>query len=162
MGSRSFQYQAPIPLAKQLAALKASYPEAKGVIKKRNLFWDGKLSPTPLLREYCVHIKYSLEQGLETWVIGDSLQRLDDPDFPHHYEICEKEKMVKICLYLPGTGEWSRNKVIANTIVPWAIEWLFFYEIWLSTGEWRGGGQHPAPGKRKEIEQNREPRAFGY
>jgi hypothetical protein len=89
---------------------------------------------------------------LETWVIGDGLQRLDDPDFPHRYEICEKEKMVRMCLYLPGTGEWSRNKVIANAVVPWAIEWLFFYEIWLSTGEWRGGGQHPLLGEEKNLD----------
>lgn len=33
--------------------------------------------------------------------------------------------------------------LIANTIVPWAVEWLFFYEVWLVTGEWGGGGEWP-------------------
>jgi hypothetical protein len=29
---------------------------------------------------------------------------------------------------------------IADTLVPWASEWLFDYELWLATGEWYGGG----------------------
>ena len=35
---------------------------------------------------------------------------------------------------------------IADTIVPWACEWLLHYEIWLATGEWHGGGEHPSAG----------------
>jgi len=33
---------------------------------------------------------------------------------------------------------------IASTILPWASEWLFHYEIWRATGEWTGGGREPA------------------
>ena len=29
---------------------------------------------------------------------------------------------------------------IANTIVHWAIEWLYYYENWVYTGKWLGGG----------------------
>lgn len=32
---------------------------------------------------------------------------------------------------------------VANTIVPWLAEWLEFYEGWLVTGIWYGGGEHP-------------------
>jgi hypothetical protein len=32
---------------------------------------------------------------------------------------------------------------IADTIVPWAALWLVFYEYWLATGLWLGGGEHP-------------------
>jgi hypothetical protein len=31
--------------------------------------------------------------------------------------------------------------LLADSIVPWASEWLFFYEFWLVTGEWDGGGR---------------------
>ena len=35
---------------------------------------------------------------------------------------------------------------IADTIIPWTSEWLFFYELWLATGgEWLGEGEHPPP-----------------
>ena len=30
-------------------------------------------------------------------------------------------------------------------IVPWAAEWFWFFEHWLVTGEWLGGGSHPVP-----------------
>jgi hypothetical protein len=30
-----------------------------------------------------------------------------------------------------------------QTIVPWAALWLFFFEEWLATDEWKGGGVHP-------------------
>lgn len=36
---------------------------------------------------------------------------------------------------------------IADTLVPWASEWLLFYELWLATdGQWLGEGEHPPPG----------------
>jgi hypothetical protein len=29
---------------------------------------------------------------------------------------------------------------IAATIVPWLSLWLYYYEVWLATGAWEGGG----------------------
>lgn len=29
-------------------------------------------------------------------------------------------------------------------IVPWTSLWLYFFEDWLATDEWKGGGKHPA------------------
>lgn len=57
---------------------------------------------------------------------------------PHVYSTVDQ----KICLYYPKIGEWKETMFIAKTLVPWASEWLFFYEIWVLTGEWRGGGIH--------------------
>jgi len=48
-----------------------------------------------------------------------------------------------LCLYDPATNEWSPDKAIAKTIIPWTIDWLACYEGWLATGEWTGGGRHP-------------------
>ena len=39
--------------------------------------------------------------------------------------------------------EFSGEKFLSETIIPWAIEWLYYYEIWLVTGTWNGGGEHP-------------------
>ncbi|WP_297494684.1 hypothetical protein [Acidocella sp.] len=58
---------------------------------------------------------------------------------PHVYS----EAPLKLCLYLPGSGEWHCGLLIANTIVPWAALWLYFFEEWLISDEWKGGGQHP-------------------
>jgi hypothetical protein len=32
---------------------------------------------------------------------------------------------------------------IDQTIVPWAALWLFYFEEWLSSDQWKGGGEHP-------------------
>lgn len=73
---------------------------------------------------------------------------VDDPDLtelaqgeriPHVYQ----QKPTRLCLYLPGTGQWSSDKWILKTIAPWAVLWLYFFEDWLATEEWKGGGMHP-------------------
>ena len=40
-----------------------------------------------------------------------------------------------------GNGDW--RDAVADTTIPWAIDWLACYEGWLATGEWAGGGVHP-------------------
>jgi hypothetical protein len=47
-----------------------------------------------------------------------------------------------LCLYFRKDKEWTASKMIADTIIPWASEWLLHYEFWVLTGEWRGGGIH--------------------
>lgn len=47
----------------------------------------------------------------------------------------------ELCLYYGN--DWEEHTPIAKTIIPWASEWLYHYEIWLFTGEWTGGGIHP-------------------
>ena len=37
-------------------------------------------------------------------------------------------------------GEWNPTMLLSRTIVPWASEWLLFYELWVITGVWLGGG----------------------
>jgi hypothetical protein len=81
---------------------------------------------------------HSLTQDFE--VIAPDLQVLaEGRTLPHVYE----ENPTRICLYMPGTGEWNPDKRIVGTIVPWAVLWLFYFEDWLITGEWSGGGEHP-------------------
>ena len=59
----------------------------------------------------------------------------DDP-IPHRYRDGD------LCLYDPGIeaprSEWDQTMPIADTLVPWAAEWLFFYELWHATGVWHG------------------------
>ena len=56
-------------------------------------------------------------------------------------------KMVRICLY--RYSEFNVYKLLADTIIPWTVEWLYFYELWLATGEWLGGGEHPDLDRKK-------------
>ena len=90
------------------------------------------------------------EQGRSprVWVIGNELEKLDDLDFPHKFDVDKDKKMVRLCLY--RYQEFSSSKYLSRTIIPWTVEWLYFYEIWLATGEWCGGGEHPQTGDQKD------------
>lgn len=79
------------------------------------------------------HRKYGL--------VAKIFKKIDDSDFPHKYDVDPENNMVQICLY--RYREFTKDKFLANTIIPWTVEWLYFYEIWLATREWCGGGEHP-------------------
>ena len=48
-----------------------------------------------------------------------------------------------MCLWLPKAREWSAQMRLDETYLPWAAEWLDYFEEWLVTDEWSGGGTHP-------------------
>jgi hypothetical protein len=117
--------------------------------------WIGPLRP--LQRTYTVRITYIARLTIgEAEVIGAFVPvvRLDQPalqfkhprtrrDVPHVYWDRETPTRSKLCLYDPAANEWSPADFVADTIVPWACDWLACYEGWLATGEWTGGGRHP-------------------
>lgn len=101
------------------------------------LVCQGSLQPLDICEKYSVRIEYRIGLSPSTWVDG-----LPAPDkepcgkkIPHRY------RDGSICLFYGA--EWTADKAIAQTIVPWLLEWLAFYEGWLATGEWQGGGTHP-------------------
>lgn len=59
---------------------------------------------------------------------------------PHVY----KQKPTRLCLYLPGACEWEGWMRLDQTIVPWASLWLFYFEEWLGSDDWKGGGVFPS------------------
>jgi len=76
----------------------------------------------------------------EVVVVSPDLNELaDGRHLPHVYST----KPVRLCLFDPQTAEWSPGASIADTIVPWTYEWLFYFEEWLVSDEWKGGGRHP-------------------
>lgn len=125
----------------QMMALRAAYPSASCELHKGTLIWFGKVKPTPLSREYNVALIYSESQAPKVWTLGKEIPKIDDPNLPHKYDVDPANNMVQICLY--RNREFTKDKFLANTIIPWTVEWLYFYEIWLATGEWCGGGEHP-------------------
>lgn len=99
------------------------------------------MRPDSLCREYKVEVRYT--GGIpEVKVLDPPLQRhAGSSRIPHMY------KQQRLCLYHPNYGDWTPSKLLADTIVPWISEWLYYYEIWLVTGHWGGGGEHPELGQ---------------
>lgn len=98
----------------------------------------GAIQPTPLSHTYHVRVEYEAGRNPSVWVETPRLRRRQAGErIPHTYSDNEP------CVFLPGSGEWRSDKKIALTVVPWLSTWLFYYESWLVTGEWLGGGVHP-------------------
>ena len=142
----------------QWSALRKRYPSGNGQSHKNRLRWEMSIQPTPLSLTYDVRLLYSLEQSPKVFVQSPTLELWHDEPIPHRYGDGS------LCLYLPGTGEWDRTMLLADTMIPWASEWLYFYELWLGTGEWCGGGHgSPKPdevaGKNiRDLSRQRMPR----
>ena len=123
----------------QYAGIKRYFPF--GEIKKvsdKSLQWIGTLKSSPLGNEYKVKVVYEEGKLPNVYVLEPlPLPLADGKNFlPHVYDT----KKQRLCLYYPDGKEWNKTKSIAQTIMIWAIEWLYHYEIWLVTGEWHGGG----------------------
>jgi hypothetical protein len=71
----------------------------------------------------------------------------DEVPLPHVFFEKEDITLSPLCLFDPDNGQWSPADLIAEKIVPWAVDWLVCYEGWLATGRWHGGGRHAAERK---------------
>lgn len=64
-------------------------------------------------------------------------------DLPHLLYNADRPEDSGLCLFDPDERQWDGSKLIADTIIPWASEWLHHYELWQLDGIWRGAN---APG----------------
>ena len=137
MGNRRFRSK-PLTVGHQVFAMERYFPNFKVMWKKGIAAWIGTLQPSATSEAYTIMIQYSLPDVPRVWVISPELiDRSDGQKIPHVYS------GKRLCLYLPGSGEWQKTMLIAETVVPWASLWLYYYEVWHATGEWLGGGVHP-------------------
>ena len=92
-------------------------------------------------REYEIEIEYKQSDVPKVRVLQPNLIELaGDRDIPHVYR-----DPLRLCLYLPRKRQWHAGLRIDQTIVPWTILWLYYFEEWLATDEWKGEGEHPDP-----------------
>lgn len=97
--------------------------------------WLGLLRPTDVSEMYAVAIRFRIGRVPRVYVTAPPLARLSDAEVPHRYSDGS------LCLHLPK--EWDAAMLVAETTVPWATLWLYYYELWHATGDWLGGGAHP-------------------
>ncbi len=131
-----------LTLAQQFINLKMNpLTRGSGGAVDRCLTWRFEARPSPISRAYAMCLTYDGVGSPEMFVEEPNLTVLaNGKALPHVYS----ENPVRLCLYLPGTGEWSPQMLLDRTFVPWSILWLWYFEDWLATGEWHGGGLHPS------------------
>jgi hypothetical protein len=138
MGSKYLKLK-KLTVSQQAYILSSMYPGSYCKFHKNKLDWIGIIVPTPLSGLYTVNVIYRQGYNPRTYVQDPQLSLLPGKKLPHVYSQIEQ----RLCLYYPSKRpQWDESMHIAETIVPWASEWLLFYELWLATGEWLGGGIH--------------------
>jgi len=125
-----------LPLKVQRDALRAFDASAEIKCTDNRLTWTGTLTPSPVSLTYKVRVVYKLLEFPKVYVDDPELIIAHGTVLPHVYSTPEK----KLCLYYRDQRGWTPAKLIANTIILWASEWLYHYEIWVATGIWNGGG----------------------
>lgn len=136
MARDRFVRQKPLTLAEQSYFLKTAFPQFAVKVNRTELRCIGELHPGNLSDNYTVKIVYSIPLRPKVHVLSPELRLAKGCDrLPHVFDGNE------LCLYL--AGEWRPDLRISDYIIPWIALWLRFYEVWLGTGSWEGGGTHP-------------------
>lgn len=119
-----------LPIAFQIAKMLQRFPDFR--YRRGEGAWYGHLQPTAESPNYLVRVRYQPGAVPKVWVVRPA--PVPEARTLHRYPDGS------LCLYHPDDGDWHGRRYLADTIVPWAAEWLFYYECWLLDPErrWRG------------------------
>lgn len=131
-------------LAQRHAELKAlGWPESSlEFVHGQALRFGFKVSPTPFSRIYRCLLRLYPVRFPELFVMDPDPKTLAMGRTPPH-TYPHVGAGTKLCLWLPKAREWSPQMRLDETYLPWAAEWLDYFEEWLITDKWAGGGVHP-------------------
>lgn len=126
-----------ITSAQQFAMLKAKWG-GDGNLRHHGFVWSKEFTPTALSDTYRLKIDYQEGYYPKSFIVFPKPLPLaaGTKRLPHTYDTIKQ----RLCLFKPDLYEWTSSMFIANTIIHWAIQWMFYYESWLFTGRWLGGG----------------------
>lgn len=128
-------------LAQQYASLEYCRGlNGSGKLTRHGFGYEFSAKPSPLSRNYSIRITMKKNKWPKVYVTSPNLLELaNGRKIPHLYS----QKKQKLCLFLPQVMEWHSAKILSRTVVPWIYLWLFYFEEWLFSDEWKGGGIHP-------------------
>ena len=121
-------------VGEQKAHFRNSYPAFTTTRQRSNvLMCRGRVQPTALSDTYLLRISYEIKRTPQVEIEAPLLQRRHPHErIPHTYD------GDRPCAFRPHV-DWRSDRSLA-LVVPWVSMWLFFYEVWFTTGEWLGGG----------------------
>ncbi len=129
-------------LGSQVDRMKHSWPQLEHRIEANGYsFWRGPIIPYQAVYE--IGIIWKVGSDLKPWVllISPELKPRDGgayEEIPHLLFDNQNPKLSGLCLFDPDGGEWTNKRLIADTTIPWAMEWLQHYEFWHYCGIWKG------------------------
>ena len=120
------------------------------VAKNRNCF-----SAELLIRDgrYKIRLDYYATGSPNVYVVSpviDMSNSLEIHTFGLKFHGAYNKELPCLCLTHYESDKWNSSIMLTESYIPWAIEWTEFYELWLLTGTWYGGGVHPGGDKENE------------
>jgi len=98
-----------------------------------------ELQALPIYSKYRIRLRYLAGSSPFVEVVDPPpVTELNGKPTPH------LNRDGSLCLFDPSKREWSAERMIADTTIPWVERWLLHYESWLSTGVWLGDTEAPA------------------
>jgi hypothetical protein len=124
------------PIYQQVAAINRMFPGSCKRRGKHTLKCRCQITPSNLSTTYTVEIKYKVGRSPRVYVRKPTLIPCPKGKLPHVYAPDNR-----LCLFYPEDRSSTDQMLLADTILPWTSEWLFYYELWSVNGyEWLGGG----------------------
>ena len=109
----------------------------------RELHYEFLMAPSVFGRLYKCRLRIRPDsQTPDMLVLAPDLVLLSGGDRPPHI-YPHRGPGTKLCLWWPKRREWIPQLKLAETYLPWTAEWLWYFEDWLTTRVWAGGGEHP-------------------
>lgn len=116
--------------------------------------WEGHL--TPIFQKYKIRITYIADPYFDNFTVRNPRETIIVLDPPigsnprgtgdraqHTYWWNCHPDFPRLCVHDPLADDWDADKPIADTLIPFTIDWLLWHEDWVATGLWRGRGRHP-------------------
>lgn len=125
----------------QLHAMRLRYPQFESEkLPNGTIRWVGVIQP--ILQPYRIGVLWNLNMKIpQVVVLNPALKPRHGgkfEDVPHLLFDDENPEFSGLCLFDPDKEEWTNEDLIADTTIPWACEWLMYYELWHLDGTWRG------------------------
>lgn len=129
----------------------------KGEFSRDYFYWEFTAQPTQLSETYVVLLIFHIDNySPDVFVLDQDVWEVSKKkSIPHLYD----SKRIKLCLYYPAYKDWDQTMPLNTTFVPWTYLWLYYYEEWLYSSEWKGGGEHPQ-NKDSEEKNDKQISAF--
>lgn len=129
----------PLSIFDQARLLRKRFPDTALRVRREGsahiLAARLHLRPGAWCDQYRVGILYAFGHRPRVWVLSPQPVL-----FAHGQVTPHLNADFTLCLYDPHGDEWGPDRSIADTTVPWTSLWLMYYEDWLETGDWKGGG----------------------
>jgi hypothetical protein len=128
-----------ITLPKQLLAIKSLKTTQSVNFINHGIVALFEIQPTYSSDKYTVKMIYESLEKRPRFYLLNHLPK-EKTVIPHTYGLkrIDGKLYPQLCLNL--IEDWNGAMKICDTLYPWLVEWLYFYEVWLITNKWLGGG----------------------